>query len=134
MLSTAYLQEPEVSLIWISMLGPLVVVIIPLVLCQLLLQRASHLGWFHSKDSRFSTRPDRKSSFPVDLVLSATIIASQWAIYGLMHGWSNSVVKVPDITSVPLIALPLMTISSYDDRKHLFDWEVFNRVIIMAGM
>lgn len=49
-----------------------------------------------------------------------------------MHGCSNSVVKVAEITSVSLIASPLMTISLYDDQKNLFNWEIINRVIIMV--
>lgn len=39
---------------------------------------------------------------------------------------------MPEVTSVPLISSTLMIISPYDNQKNLFDWEMFNRVIIMA--
>lgn len=39
--------------------------------------------------------------------------------------------KVLEITSVSLIALPFMAISSYDDKKTPFDWEIINKAMIM---
>jgi hypothetical protein len=42
---------------------PLVVVIIPLGLCQLPLQRANHLGWLHRKELKFVHKARLKERF-----------------------------------------------------------------------